>query len=106
MEWEKIFANHMSNKSLVTRINKKFLLLNNKKTNNPFFKWAWDLNRHFSTYKHTHGIQRSNKHMKRCSTSLVIREMQTETTERYHSILTRMSIIKRWPISSGKDVEK
>ena len=89
-EWEKIIAMETTDK--ISKIYKQLIQLNARETNNPIKKWGKDLIRHFSK----EDIQVANKNMKRCSTSLIIREMQIKSTMKHHLTLIRMAIIRNY----------
>jgi hypothetical protein len=88
-EWKKIFASYTSDKGLIARIYWEVMKLTSQRIQQPTeYKWANEANRQFSKE-----VQKANKYMKKCSTPLVIKEMQIKTTLRFQLTPVKMAII-------------
>ena len=90
IEWEKILTNPTSDRGLISKIHKKCKKPDIKIPNNPIKKWGTHLNREFSTEE----SQMAKTHLRNCSTSLAMREMQIKISLRYHLTSIRMAKIK------------
>jgi hypothetical protein len=89
-DWERIFTNPKPDRGLISNIYKELKKLDSRNSNNPIKYWGSELNKEFSTEEY----RMAEKHLKKCSTFLIITEMQIKTTLRFHLTPVRMAKIK------------
>jgi hypothetical protein len=94
-DWEKIFTNPKSDRGLIFNIYKELKKLDSRNSNDTVKKWGTELNKEFSAEEY----QRAEKHLKKCSMSLLTRELQIQTTVRFHLTPVRMAKIKNSGVS-------
>jgi hypothetical protein len=102
-DWESIFTYPKSDRGLISNVYKELKRVDSRKSNNPIKRWGSELNKEFSPEEY----RMEEKYLKKCSTSLIIREMQIKTTLKFHLTPVRMAKIKIQVIAdAGEDVER
>jgi hypothetical protein len=99
---KKIFTNPTSDRGLISKIYKELKKLITKKPNNPIKQWDIELNQEFTTVE----SPMTEKQLKKCSKSLVIRDMEIKVTLRFHLIPNRMAKVKSSGEDGGEDVKR
>jgi hypothetical protein len=94
-DWERIYPCPKSDRGIISNIYKELKKVDSIKSNNPIKKWGSELNKEFSLKEY----QMAEKHLKKCSASLIIREMQIKITLRFHLTPVRMVKIKNSGVS-------
>jgi hypothetical protein len=89
-DWEKVFTIRTSERRLISNIYKEHKKLDSREQNNHILKWDTELNKAFSTEEY----KMAKKQLKKCLTSLILREIQIKTSLRFHPRLVRMAKIK------------
>jgi len=89
-DWGKFFIDPTTDRWLISKIYKELRKLDLRETNNPISKWDSELNKEFTAEE----CRMAEKHLKKCSTSLLIREMQNKTTLRFYVTPIGMAKIK------------
>ena len=101
-EWEKIIAKEATDKHLISKIYKQLLQFNSRKINGPNQKISQRTKQTFLP----RDIQVANKYTKRCSTSLIIREMQIKTTMWYRFMIEWLLSKSLQTINAGESAGK
>ena len=100
--WETIFIARVSDKGLISKIFRELNQIYKNTSNSSIDKWSQVMNRQFSEEE----IKAIYSHLKKCSKSLLIREMQMKTTLRYHCTLIKLANVTKNKTNVGGDVRK
>jgi hypothetical protein len=89
-DWERTFTYPKSDRGLISNIYKQLIKVDSRKSNKPTKNSGSELNKEFSPEEY----RMAETHLKKCSTSLIIREMQIKITLGFHLTPVQMAMIK------------